>query len=351
MIALLVIGVLMIISTSSVLGYAQFNDSTYFIKRHLVYLSAGVIAMLFGVMFPYERYKKAALIGLVITALLTLATLIPGIGLKAGGASRWIALGPIQFQPVEFVKFFIVVFVAASIENKGDNIRYFLKGMAPILGVVLVVVGTLLVQPDLDNSILTMTVTLVMLYVSAANEIQLFIMGGVAVAGAIVSILTHPYQMSRVTTFFHPWADPLGKSYHIIQSMIAIGSGGMTGLGIGESRAKYFYLPLDYMDFIYSVVCEEGGLWLGSLVVILFCVLCYRGCLIAKRCKRPFGQFLAVGLTMFLVCQALINMGMVIGIFPVSGIPLTFISFGGSALVSSMFYCGVILGISRSGQA
>ena len=341
----------MIISTSSVLGFAQFNDSYYFVKRHLVYLFIGLIAMGFGIVFPYERYKKRALIGLIITAVLTLMTLVPGIGLKAGGASRWLSLGPVQFQPVEFVKFFIVVFVAASIENKGKSIRFFMRGMAPILGVVLAVVAVLLLQPDLDNSVLTMTVVLVMLFVSSANEMQLLAMGGLAVSGAVISILTHPYQLSRVTTFFNPWADPLGKSYHIIQSMIAIGSGGVMGLGIGESRAKYFYLPLDYMDFIYSVVCEEGGLWLGSTVVILFAVLCYRGCLIAKRCDRTFGQFLAVGLTMYLVCQALINMGMVIGIFPVSGIPLTFISFGGSSLVSSMFFSGVILGISRQNRA
>ena len=285
--------------------------------------------------------------GLGLATFLLLMTLIPGIGVQLGGAKRWLNLGFIQMQPVEVAKFFIIVFVATSLSNKQTSIASFTKGLIPVLLVVGIPLALLIKQPDLGNVILSLVITFTLLFLGGARLAHLSGMLGSGLLVVVASVATHPYQLGRVKTFLFPWRDPLGRSYHIVQSFIAIGSGGAWGLGLGQSKIKYFYLPLQYSDFIFSIVCEEGGFVLGTAVIILYGILFYRGVSIAYYASNLFSYYLGIGVTLLLIFQAVINMGVAIGVFPVKGVPLTFISFGGTSLIMSMFYVGVLLNIAK----
>jgi len=347
MLALLSIGTIMIFSTSSVIGLATYNNSYFFIKRHLAYLVIGFIVFLIGFKIDATIYKKFNVLGIVLSSLILALTFIPGIGVKIGGASRWLNLGLIQIQPIEISKFCIAIFLAAALENKRHDMHHFIKGILPILIVISIPILLLISQPDLGNTLLILSITFTLLFISNTKAQHMFALILSGIAFISTNILLHPYQLSRIKTFLSPWKDPTGKSYHIVQSFIAIGSGGLLGVGIGQSKLKYFYLPLHYSDFIFSVLCEEGGLLLGASVIILFSILFFKGFLISLRANNLFLKYLGISLTLFITIQAFINIGVVIGVFPITGIPLTFISFGGTSLVSSMFYIGVLLNISK----
>jgi cell division protein FtsW len=347
-IGLIVIGIIMIISTSSVVGYTGYNDSYYFIKKHCLYLLMGIGLFTLGLKTPHERYSKWGAWGLAISCILVALTMVPGIGVMAFGARRWINLGFISFQPVELLKFFVIVFTAFVLTNKKDKIRSFKKGLVPLFAVVLIPILLTAKQPDLGNTMLMGVVIFALLFVGRARLFHLFGMVGLGLGGMVGSILIHPYQMQRIRTFLDPFADPLGKSYHIVQSFIAIGSGGIWGVGIGQSRLKYSYLPLQYSDFIFSIICEEGGFLLAMTVILLLVFFFQRGMKIAMQSHSLFSYYLALGLTLQIVLQSLINIAVVIGVFPTKGIPLAFISFGGTSLIMSMFVVGVLLNISMS---
>lgn len=348
--SLIAIGVLMIFSTSPVVGYANYGDSFFFIKKHLVYVGIGIFALLMGYSVRTELYQKYVLVGFSWAVFLLLLTLIPGVGVTIGGASRWLSLKFINLQPVEFAKFMMVVFVATSLENKHMILNQFSKGILPILMALAVPLTLLLKQPDLGNVGLTLLVVVAMLFVSPIPVRHLVSLGVGAIVLLAANILTHPYQMARITSFLNPEVDPMGKNYHMIQSLIAIGSGGFFGGGLGESKLKYFYLPLQYSDFIFSIVCEEGGFILAVLVLILFAWFFLKSLRIAHQAKTRYNTYLVLGLTFYIVFQALFNIGVVIGVLPVTGIPLTFISFGGTSLVISLYFVGVIVHVSKRNQ-
>jgi cell division protein FtsW len=349
LIALLIIGYIMIFSTTSFKGLAEYNDAYFFIKRHSSYVLLGIFLFFVGGVVPIKLYKNVAIFGYGVAIVLLLITLVPGLGVKIGGAQRWLSIGGFQFQPVEFMKFWWAVAVSLVLSNKKQLMGSFSKGVLPVLMVMCVPILCLMLQPDLGNSILILAVVFSLLFLSRLPFWVLFgtgLMGGLVI---LVSVLTHPYQKARITSFFNPWLDPLGANYHIIQSFTAIGSGGVFGFGIGESRLKYFYLPLHYSDFIFSILCEEGGLILAGIVICAFLALCFRGLQISRQYEAySFEQFLACSLTLFLIYQAMINMCVVTGLFPITGIPLTFISYGGTSLLSSMFCLGVIYRLGRS---
>ena len=342
-IMILVIGYIMIFSTTSFKGLSEFNDAYYFIKRHSIYLLGGILLFFIGNAIPTTRLKAWGVWGYGISILLLIITIIPGVGIEIGGARRWLNLGGFQFQPVEVMKFWWAVAVSIVISNKQHQLSKFKQGIVPVFLIMFLPIFCLMLQPDLGNSILTLAVGFCLFILSQlpAWILILTVGGGGAVIGG--SIITHPYQLARIQSFLNPWLDPLGANYHIIQSFTAIGSGGILGFGIGESRLKYFYLPLHYSDFIFSILCEEGGLVLASIVVILFAIIFYRGIQIAlKQKKYSFEQYLVCALVFYLVFQAVINMCVVSGLFPITGIPLTLISYGGTSLLSSMFCLGVI---------
>jgi cell division protein FtsW len=263
MIALLSIGVIMIFSTSSTVGLINHHDSYYFIKRQCVYMFMGFVALMIGLKIPHLLYKKFALLGLIAGTGLLGLTLIPGLGVRILGASRWLNIAGIQIQPVEFSKFFIAVFLASSLENKKAMRNDIFKGIFPVLFVVGFPVLILILQPDLGNSILILGITCILIFLYNARLLHLILLGLLGACFFVINLLTHPYQMARITSFISPFADPLGKDYHMVQSLIAVGSGGFLGSGLGQSKLKYFYLPLQYSDFIFAILCEEGG-FLGS---------------------------------------------------------------------------------------
>lgn len=341
--ALIGIGLIMGMSTSSVVGYRLHQDSFLFMRRQVIFLVIGFLGMIGAYLAPMRVHKLGAMIGFVGSMGLLLATLIPGVGVTLGGATRWISMGFIQLQPIELVKFFLCGVLAQVLVNKGATMGRLRTGILPVLLVIAVPVGILAKQPDLGNIILIGIVSMVMLFLADTRGRHLV---GLAIAGLGMvagSILVNPYQQQRILSFLNPWEDPLGRNYHIVQSLTAIGSGGFWGLGLGQSKLKYFYLPLHYSDFIFAVLCEEGGFLLGTIVIGLFAVVLYRVMMRVRWVTDPVVQLYVVGLTLYLVVQAFLNIGVVIGVLPVTGIPLTFISFGGTSLVMAMVSVGAIL--------
>jgi cell division protein FtsW len=345
---LVVIGCIMIISTSSVIGFASYNNSYIFIKKHFIYLILGTMMLILGTKIQHTVYKKMLLPGFIASIVLLLLTFMPGIGIKAGGANRWIDMVFFQLQPVEFAKFIIILYLATYLENKRESLKSFISGVMPILVFITLFILILFKQPDLGNVMLILIISAIIMFISEIKLAHLFATGFAAMIAVGINIYYHPYQLQRITSFLFPQKDPLGANYHVLQSLMAIGSGGFFGLGIGQSKLKYFYLPLQYSDFIFSILCEEGGLILGYIVIALFAVLLYKGISISVNSGSEYSKYLGIGLTLMLVVQAIINIGVVIGVFPVTGITLTFISFGGSSLITSMFYSGVILNISKN---
>ena len=345
---LITIGTVMLFSTSPVVGYSTYNDSYFFIKRFFIFFLIGIPLFIAGYLIPYKHYQKFAFSGLLFSILLLLLTFAPSIGRKIGGASRWINLYFFQLQPVEICKFFITVFLAAAFANKKKQIQSFFKGILPLLLIISIPILLLGLQPDLGNIVVILIVTFSLLFLSKAKIKHLLIFAFIGISLISINIFMHPYQITRIQSFLTPWADPLGKNYHTVQSFTAIGSGGFLGNGLGQSKLKYFYLPLHYSDFIYAIICEEGGFILASILLFLFTFLFFRGLKIALFAKNTFAYFLALGLSLFLVVQAFINIGVVIGVLPTTGIPLTFISYGGTSLLTSIFFISVILNISKS---
>jgi cell division protein FtsW len=342
-ILLLVIGYIMIFSTTSFKGLSEFDDAYFFIKRQSIFLMLGFVLFFIGALIPIDRYKKWALPGYLVSVGLLLITLIPGIGVKIGGAQRWLNVFGFQFQPVEVMKFWWAISVSLVLAKKTPKLNMFSTGMLPVFMIMLIPILCLMLQPDLGNAILTLTVGFSLLLLSKLPAVVFLLASGIGGGIVTYSVLTHPYQMDRIRSFLNPWLDPLGANYHIIQSFTAIGSGGVFGFGIGESRLKYFYLPLHYSDFIFSILCEEGGLFLAVIVVCGFGAIFIRGIQIAFQKKQySFEQFVALSLTFYLIFQAIINICVVSGLFPITGIPLTFISYGGTSLLSSLYCLGVM---------
>ena len=275
-IGIVTVGYIMIFSTTSFKGLSEFDDPYFFIKRHSLFLCIGLMLFGVGMRLPIDFYKKYAIWGYSASIILLILTFISGWGVELGGSNRWVSLWKIQFQPVEIVKFWWSVAVSLVISNKRCQLSSFRQGIVPLFIVMLLPIIFLMMQPDLGNTVLIAMVGFSLMLLS---NIRLWILGTATAIGTMVvsvSIAVYPYQLKRIESFLHPWQDPLGANYHIIQSFTAIGSGGIFGFGIGESRLKYFYLPLHYSDFIFSILCEEGGFFLAIIVVMLFCVIFFR---------------------------------------------------------------------------
>ncbi len=346
-ILLIAIGIIMIFSTSSIVGFSNYNDSYFFIKRHIAYLFMGFIACFVGITVPHTWYRSLIPTLFCIMILFLCLTLTP-LGVKIGGAQRWLSLGFIQFQPVEIAKFVIILVVARGLDRSDSIFKYFFKGCLPILIILCIPLALLALQPDMGNIGIILSVVFCLFFLSKMPLRHIASLICVSISGIVGVILQNPYQLRRITAFLDPWADPLGKNYHMVQSLIAIGSGGLTGMGLGESKLKYFYLPLQYSDFIFSIICEEGGFLLALFVITLYLSIVLKTYHIVKKCAEPFSFYLGMGCALLVCMQAFINIAVVIGLFPVTGIPLTFISFGGTSLITSLFYIGIIINISNT---
>jgi cell division protein FtsW len=344
--ALLGIGLLMIYSSSTMYGADRYGDSYYLLKRQLIWLGVGFLLFLFALRIDYHWLQKRSRLLLVIGVLLLIAVFIPGIGRSGGGARRWLSMGGVGFQPSELVKYLVIIYLADLLSRRQKTIKGFLSGFLPPLAVIGVFCLLTIAQPDLGSALSIGVIGLLMLYLGGA---RLTHMGCVALAVLpvlVVLVVRVGYRMRRILAFVDPWADPKGTGFQIIQSLIALGSGGPLGLGLGESRQKLFYLPAATTDFIFSILGEELGFAGTGLVVILVIGLVIVGFSIGRRAEDLFGNLLAQGITAMLALQAMVNMGVSSGILPTKGLPFPFISYGGSNLIVSLLAVGILANIA-----
>ena len=346
-ITLLGIGVIMVYSSSAVSAYVNFQDSYYFLKRQLVWVSLGLIAMLITMNIDYHVWQKLAKPFMLVTFILLILVLVPGLGRVVNGARRWLGFGSLYMQPSEIAKLSMVLFCASSLSLRQDKITSFIKGVVPQLLVLLVVFGLILKEPDLGTALAIGGTVFVLLFTAGAKLSHLSMLAITGIVGIIIAIIVEPYRMKRLLAFSDPWADPLDTGYHIIQSLYAIGSGGLFGVGLGRSREKFLYLPEPHTDFIFAILGEELGL-IGTLtVIVLFFLFAWRGFKVAISAPDIFGSLMAAGIMTMIIMQALMNIAVVTASMPVTGIPLPFLSFGGSALIFTLSGVGILLNISR----
>ncbi len=343
--ALSAIGLIMIFSASPTMAL-KLGDSYYYLKRHILYLLLGFSALYFGLRLDLDRLRRWSGPILVISLAVLLLVYMPGLGKRVSGALRWIDLAFFSFQPSELIKFTMILFLAHLLAKREEMMRDFFGGLMPPLILVGIVSAIIVKQPDLGTAIAISSTALIMLFAAGANLWHLCGIGAIGVAGAVGLSLSTPYRAQRLVAYLDPWKDPHGVGFHIIQSLLAVGSGGLFGVGLGASRQKFFYLPQQFTDFIYAILCEELGFIGGAGVIVLFIIFAARGFRIALTTEDRFRSLLAAGLVSWITLQALINILVVVGLLPTTGIPLPFISYGGTATVVSLFSVGILLNIS-----
>jgi len=344
-VVLLLIGEVMVFSTSYFYAFERFNSPYRFFWKHQLAVFLGCSGLVLASVIPSQTYRRFAYPLLALAFVSLIIVFAPGV--SSGKVHRWIHAGPINFQPSELAKGAAVLYLASSLAKKVGRINEFLYGVLPHLIIVGAIILLIALEPDLGGAVSIGLVLFAMLFVAGARPRHL---GLLAVCGIILFVcaaLTAQYRLNRITSFFHKSEHKQGHSYQLNQSLIAFSAGGVKGVGLGESRQKMLYLPEAHTDFIFAVVGEETGLWGGGTIILLFAVLGVRGLRVAMRHPQPFGRLLAFGCTFLLVCQAGLNMGVVLGLLPTKGLPLPFISYGGSALVTALVYAGVLLSLSR----
>ena len=345
--ALVVIGVYEVYSSSNVWALYKENDALYYFKRQLGFAIIGIIVMFIAIKMDLEYIFKVYKYILYIGLFLLILVLIPGVGIVRGGSRSWFGIGSFAIQPAEFFKASIIIYGSVYLSKHYKETNKFFKGVVPLLLVTFVGFALIMLQPDLGSGVVMIGAVIIMSIVSRAsikNYLKLGVLGAVAF---IFLILSAPYRINRITAFIDPFEDPLGTGFQIIQSLYALGPGGLLGSGIDGSIQKHFYLPEPQTDFIFAIFAEEFG-FIGCLIVlILFATLIVNGFKIARSTRDLKRSFLAVGITSLIAIQVVINLCVVVGLFPVTGITLPFFSYGGSSLVLIMFLSGLLIGIDR----
>jgi cell division protein FtsW len=350
-VALNLLGLAMVLSASSVSSLYDGTDTWYHFRRQGTWIALGTVALLIFRLVDYRFLRRLVPLALGGTIILLMAVLVPGIGTEAKGATRWIGVGPIAFQPTELLKIAMVLYTADLLAKRDHALHLASQTLVPVL-IVFSGFGLLvLMQPDLGTVIVTGGITVGVLF---AGGVALGPLLGASTAGGGVALtlaMTADYRRDRLLAFLDPWDDPLNTGYQTIQSQVGVANGGLTGVGIGEGRAKWGYLPEAHTDFIYAVVGEEMG-FVGSVMVLgLFASLAVVGIRIALRAPDRFGMLVAVGIVVWMILQAVVNVGAVVGVLPITGVPLPFVSFGGTSLLVGMASVGVLLNIGRQGRA
>jgi cell division protein FtsW len=345
--ALVGLSVVMVFNVSYFYGEERFGDSLLFFRKHLLSIALGTVVGTIASRLPAETYRRAAYPMLVVVLVALVLVLVPGIGLARGGARRWIHLGPLSLQPSELAKFAVVLYLARSLVKKADRVERFTVGVVPHCLVVGLIAALALLEPDFGTAVLCGGLLAGMLYVGGVPGRFLLLPGAAVLPALALLVMREGYRWKRILGFLNPESDPLGINFQLKQSFIAFGSGGLWGIGLGESRQKMFYLPEAHTDFIFSVVGEELGLAGALLVLGLFAVLAVRGFRIAFRHSDPFASLLAFGVTLSLVLQGVVNVGVVLGCLPTKGLALPFMSYGGSAMIASLAQVGVLLALAR----
>lgn len=341
-IILVILGLVIVYDVSVAHAYLDFGDSYYYIRQQLIWVLLGLIIGLFFVNFDYHNLKKFAWIGLISSFALLLAVFIPGLGTSSGGAQRWLNLGFATLQPVEVFKLSAVVWLSTMFEKKAKLITLFV--LISTAGVIMAVL-----QKDLGSTTVFGATAVVIYIVSGGSILKILASIPIALVGFLTLILTSDYRQKRFLAFLDPFSEPQGFTYHISQVLLALGSGGLFGLGLGQSRQK-FYIPEVTTDSIFAVIGEELGFIGGVFILVLFAIFIMRGMHIASNASDNFGKILSAGITGWLGIQAIVNLGAMVAFLPLTGVPLPFISYGGSALVINLAAVGILLNVSRNSK-
>jgi len=346
--ALIIFGLVMISSISVPLSQEKFGEPYHYFNHQIINgVLIGLIFWWIVQKIHYQRWKKFAFPALLLTFFLLILVFVPGIGYGHGGADRWIEFGSLSFQPSELCKLAFILYLAAWLEKKNRDLKDFSEGFLPFVAVVAFIAGLLILQPDVGTLGIIAMIALTIYFVAGAKLRYIGLLIAMGFASLWVIIKIAPYRMNRLTSFLNPEIDPQGISYQINQALLAIGSGGFLGRGLGYSRQKFLYLPEPIGDSIFAIISEELGFIGGFILIVLFSILAVRGFKIAARAPDVFGKLAATGITSWFVFQAFINIAAITALIPLTGIPLPFISYGGSALVVSLIGVGILLNISK----
>jgi cell division protein FtsW len=349
--ALTVAGFVIVYSASFAIGLNDYNNVNYFVVKQAMGITVGTVLMVFFARLDYHHLARWSPIILLLSLMTLAAVLIPGIGHGSNGAHRWIQMGPLPpVQPAEFAKLSMVIYIAAWLAAKGEQVRQFSLGVLPFVLMVGLVGGLIMLEPDMGTFLVIVLTTSTMFFVAGAALSHVITLGAAGAAGCFLLILVEGYRADRLLAFLHAEQDPDGRGFQILQLLIALGSGGVRGLGLGESRQKFFYVPGAHTDGIFAIVGEELGFIGAMLILALFATLIVRGLRTAHACRDDFGYLLAVGVTCWIGYQAVINIGGVTRSLPLTGIPLPFLSYGNSALMAVLAAVGVLISVSRFGS-
>lgn len=350
-ITLVGIGLLMIYSSSAIFVQKYTQDSYFMLKKQLLWVCISSVGMLIAWKTDYRLLRKYKGIIIAVGLVLLVLTIIPEIGCKTGGAARWLKICGIKFQPSELIKLCLIIWMVDFIVKRKAHLKSMLKGFLPALMFLMCIIIILLKQPHFGMVILLFSVSMVILFAGGISLKHILSLLLVSIPMLVFVAFKAPYRVRRLTIFMDPWSDAGNKGYHIVQSLIALGSGGLFGVGLGQSKQKLFYLPESSTDFIFAIIGEEGGFLLAVAVIVLFVGFAYCGTKISLATDDFFASLFAFSLTFIIVAQAFLNIGVVTGVLPTTGVPLPFISFGGSALVFNMVSVGILLNIAKSSFA
>jgi len=345
-ILLFALGLIAIYSASNYLAYKEVGDSCYYLKKQALFGLVGISFLMVAKNIPVHFYSRFVYPALIASVILLVMVLIPGIGSKIGGSSRWIKVPGFSLQPSELAKLSLAIYIAYSMSKKGPVMSSFTKGFLPHLIVVGSFMCLILMQPDLGTTVIIGSWLMIMLFVGGFNVLQLLLMAIAACPVVYWLIFSTKYRVDRWTAFLNPWDDPQGVGFQIIHSFLAFGSGGLLGAGLGNSKQKLLYLPEPHTDFILSIVAEELGLIGVAVIIVLFGILITRGIKISLNAPDLYSSYLALAISVLIGLQVVINMGVVMGLLPTKGLTLPFLSYGGSSLLVNLVGVGILMSIS-----
>jgi len=340
-------GVVMVLSASSVNDLQAYDDAWFHLRRQVVWFGIGLVVCLGVMRVDYRLLRNLSGVALGTAGVLLIVVLLPGVGISANGSARWLGVGPLTFQPSEVAKLAVLLFCADFLSRPGYHIDDFKKTVRPLLGLTGLFGFLLMMEPDLGTTIIIASMVASALFFAGLRLRVLAGLGGTGVLTAGVLSMSAGYRRQRLLGVWDPWSDPLNTGWQTIQAGVAVSNGGIFGLGLGASRAKWGFLPFAHTDFIYAIVAEELGLLGAMLVIVLYLIIGFTGLSTAIHAPDAFGQLLAAGVTVSVRVQSFVNIGAVLGLLPITGVPLPFVSFGGSALVATMGAYGILLNVAR----
>ncbi|MBK7327574.1 MAG: putative lipid II flippase FtsW [Dehalococcoidia bacterium] len=340
-------GFVVVYSASFVLGLVDFGDPYYFVIRQVIWAAGGAVLMFAAAKTDYRRLRPLAVPIMALTIAMLVAVLV--VGISGGGARRWIGIGELTIQPAEFAKLSVIIYLAAWLASKGETVKSFEHGLLPFVAIIGSVSVLIMLQPNLGTTLIILVITVTMFYVAGASIAQMMALGITGLASLAFLATAAGYRADRLSAFFSAEADPQGNGFQTLQALIAMGNGGIHGLGLGASRAKFFYIPESHTDGVFAIIGEELGLIATLAILFLYMLLMFRGFQVARRARDDFGQLIATGITTWVTVQALLNIGGITRTVPLTGVPLPFLSFGSNALAAILLAMGVLLSISRFG--